>query len=169
MKPDPEEPEPEPEEEPEPELGGDCVERRPKAGIASLGVLQAVGLRCVARGMPAEGRDCVARGMQAVGLRCVARGVPADSRDCVARGMQAIGAQCVGRGLPAEDLELCLRVECSPKQSKLLRATAPSLWVYPKYSSSFFYLRELISETEHRRCMQSSPDSFYSPTIDNTT
>ena len=59
MKPDPEEPEP---EEPEPELGGDCVERRPKAGIASLGVLQAVGLRCVARGMPAEGRDCVARG-----------------------------------------------------------------------------------------------------------
>ena len=28
--------EPDPEEEPE--LGGDCVERRPKAGIASLGV-----------------------------------------------------------------------------------------------------------------------------------
>jgi hypothetical protein len=24
--------------------------------------MQAVGLRCVARGMPAEGRDCVARG-----------------------------------------------------------------------------------------------------------
>ena len=39
-----EEPDPEEEEEPEPELGGDCVERRPKAGIASLGVLQAVGL-----------------------------------------------------------------------------------------------------------------------------
>ena len=30
------------------------------------------------RQMPAEGRECVARGMQAVGLRCVARGMPAE-------------------------------------------------------------------------------------------
>ena len=56
------------EEEEEPELGVDCVARR----------------------MPAEGRDCVDRCLQAVGLRCVARGVPAEDRDCVARGLQAV-------------------------------------------------------------------------------
>ena len=48
--------------------------------------------------MPAEGRDCVARGMQAVGLQCVAREMPAEGRDCVARGLQAVGLRRVCSG-----------------------------------------------------------------------
>jgi hypothetical protein len=65
----------------EPELGGDCVARR----------------------VPAERRDCVARGMQAVGLQCFARAMPAEARDCVARGMQgpAEGRDCVARCMQA--------------------------------------------------------------------
>ena len=52
-------------------------------------------------------------------------------------------------------------VECSPKQSELLQATAPSLWFYQSIPLVFlFFFRELISETEHHRYMQLGPNSF---------
>ena len=54
-------------------LLGEC---RPKAGIASLGVFRPPKAVVVAWGVPAECRDCVARGLQAVGLRCAAPGMP---------------------------------------------------------------------------------------------
>jgi hypothetical protein len=74
------------------------VEEEPES---ELGAVRRYGMAGTAWPLPsAEGRDCVARGMQAVGLQCVARGMPADGRDCVARGMHAVGLRCVARGMP---------------------------------------------------------------------
>ena len=55
--------------------GNHGISRRPKPPLDRR-LFRSQQAAFVARGVPAEGRDCVARDLQAVGLRCAARGMP---------------------------------------------------------------------------------------------